>query len=461
MFKTIYNSKEIPEQWLISKIIPLLKKGNPSKIENYRPISNLCSCSKIFEKLILQRIKNIEKTSQIDLTGKSQHGFKAKHSTLTAGLQLQSLIARAVDGDSYALMASLDLSAAFDVVNVELLLKRLKIIGLPDDLIILVRNWLSIRYFYVTVDGNNSYIYGCGVGTVQGSILGPILYALFVSPLLDLEKIILFADDNYALEWNKNKDVLLSDMQRKMERVTKWLRDSGLKVNEAKTEMCLFHKKDQPTVQMVFNNQILKSKKQMNVLGVIFDSKLNWQPHVSNAISKSKRALHAIYLIRKHFNKAELLQLITSNYYSILYYNSEIWHLPSNPHSLKKSLMSASASALKLCTPQYDQSMSYITLHTINKRAAPPQMLKYKLALQLHKLYNDNTYSKDWITLSFNQNFNDRNTKANFIDTSNYKIGKNILPNRLPHINNVIEYDWLNYEKEKFKLVCKDIFLKV
>ena len=123
--------------------------------------------------------------------------------------------------------------------------------------------------------------------------------------------------------------------------------------------------------------------------------------------------------------------------------------------------MSASASALKLCTPQYDQSMSYITLHTINKRAAPPQMLKYKLALQLHKLYNDDTHSKDWITLSFNQNFNDRNTKANFIDTSNYKIGKNILPNRLPHINNVIEYDWLNYEKEKFKLVCKDIFLKV
>ena len=95
------------------------------------------------------------------------------------------------------------------------------------------------------------------------------------------------------------------------------------------------------------------------------------------------------------------------------------------------------------------------------QKSNTPQMLKYKLALQLYKLYNNETQTKDWLTLSFNQNFNERNTKANFIDTSNYKIGKNILPNRLPFINNLIEYDWLNYEKEIFKLMCKDIFLRI
>ena len=168
-------------------------------------ISKLCSCSKNFEKLILQRIKDIEIDQKVDLTGKSQHGFKAKHSTLTAGLQIQSLIASALDGDSYGLMASLDLSAAFDVVDVQLLLKRLEIIGLPDDIRILVRNWLSSRYFYVDIDGKSSYVHETGVGTVQGSILGPLLYALFVSPILDLEKLTLFADDNYAIVWNKDK----------------------------------------------------------------------------------------------------------------------------------------------------------------------------------------------------------------------------------------------------------------
>ena len=72
--------------------------------------------------------------------GKSQHGFKANHSTNTSGLRLQSILARALDGGKYALMATLDLSAAFDVVNVELLIKRLVKLGLPNDMTTLIRN---------------------------------------------------------------------------------------------------------------------------------------------------------------------------------------------------------------------------------------------------------------------------------------------------------------------------------
>ena len=81
------------------------------------------------------RIQSLEEIFKVDLNGKSQHGFKRKHSTATAGLQIQALLARATDGDMYSLMASLDLSAAFDVVNVELLLKRLKILGILPDII--------------------------------------------------------------------------------------------------------------------------------------------------------------------------------------------------------------------------------------------------------------------------------------------------------------------------------------
>ena len=81
------------------------KKGSNIKIENYRPISNLCSTSKIFEKLILQRIHPIEKIKNIDLKGKPQHGFKAKHSTNTAGLKIQSILARALNNDDRAVVA--------------------------------------------------------------------------------------------------------------------------------------------------------------------------------------------------------------------------------------------------------------------------------------------------------------------------------------------------------------------
>ena len=91
------------------------------------------------------------------LTGKQQHGFKKNKSTTTLGLKLQSLLARALDENNYALMASLDLSAAFDVVNTKLLLKRIKIKGLPEDAINLIKCGLTDRFFYVTVDGQNYF----------------------------------------------------------------------------------------------------------------------------------------------------------------------------------------------------------------------------------------------------------------------------------------------------------------
>ena len=161
LFNLIYINKQIPEQWRVSKVIPLLKKGNPNKIENYRPVANLCTISKIFEKLILQRLHQIEIDNLIDLTNKSQHGFKKNRSTNSASLMLQSVLARALDENKFALMASLDLSSAFDVVNVKLLLKWLRLLGLPDDIISLVGNWLSLRYLYVSEGGeyyNLSYI---------------------------------------------------------------------------------------------------------------------------------------------------------------------------------------------------------------------------------------------------------------------------------------------------------------
>jgi hypothetical protein len=460
LFNKIYETKEIPQQWLISKVNPILKKGNPSNIENYRPISNLCSTSKIFEKLILLRMQSLEKLNKIDLTGKAQHGFKRKHSTTTAGLTLQSLLARALNDDKFAIMSSLDLSAAFDVVNIELLLKRLKIIGLPDDLLTLINNWLTERYFYVSVEGLNSFVHTSNVGTVQGSILGPILYAIFVSPLFDLANMTLFADDNYVIHWNSDLSLLIVDMQRTIELITKWLRQSGLKVNDGKTEVCLFHRKDHPTINITFNSTTLRTKQSMNVLGILFDSKMQWQPQVQLTINKSKRALQAIKLIRKYFSREQLLKLITACYYSILYYNSEIWLLPTlNPQS-KRKLLSASAAPLKLITRNYDRSMSFESLHFQNKRATPTQMTLYKHALLFHKTYNDESMSRDWTDMFFNQQFNNRATTAKFYNTSNFKVGNNILSNRFVILNSKIPLEWLNESMLSFKIHCKRLFLQ-
>ena len=106
LFELIYKEKKIPEQWRLSKIIPVHKKGNKQDIENYRPVANLCSASKVFERLILNRINQLEEEGKIDLTGKSQHGFKKNRGTTSASLLLQSLMSRSLDDDELASLKS-------------------------------------------------------------------------------------------------------------------------------------------------------------------------------------------------------------------------------------------------------------------------------------------------------------------------------------------------------------------
>ena len=113
-------------------------------------------------------------------------------------------------------LASLDLTSAFDLVNIELLMKRLRIIGLPNDLINLIQIWLSDRTYYVTAKGTNSFIRLTNIGTIQGSILGPLLYAIYVAPLQDLYEITMFADDNYPLASDSNLERLITEFTNKL-----------------------------------------------------------------------------------------------------------------------------------------------------------------------------------------------------------------------------------------------------
>jgi hypothetical protein len=183
LFEKIYQTKQLPDQWKISRTLPLFKKGNKRNINSYRPISNLCSASKIFERLMLSRLTDIETLNNIDLTGKMQHGFKKGKSTVTALKEIQSQIATKIDQGQYVAMGSLDLSAAFDVVNVDLLIQRLNILGLPTDWMSLLELWLRDRAAFVEVSVDQSMLYDINIGTVQGSILGPVLFSLFVCPV--------------------------------------------------------------------------------------------------------------------------------------------------------------------------------------------------------------------------------------------------------------------------------------
>jgi hypothetical protein len=231
---------------------------------------------------------------------------------------------------------------------------------------------------------------------------------MFVYPLMDLDFIFALVDDNYVPKTNCDLTCLVEDMERSLEAITIWLRDSSLEVNQNKTDLCLFFKKDCVPVIIKNDNTRILSTNQINVLGVIFDSKLQWGSNIRRAIAKSNKASNAIELTRNYFTSAELIQLLTCNYNSVLCYNSEIWLMKSLHNSLKHSLLTASACKVALHYSRY--ILSYQDLHILTNRATPLMITECKLTLQLFKNFNNSLPQPEWIQLNLNQQINTRQT---------------------------------------------------
>ena len=222
-----------------------------------------------------------------------------------------------------------------------------------------------------------------------------------------------------------------------------------------------FIKRIPPPVEIIINNARVRSESTMNVLGVCFDSKLTWSKHISNAINKANIALHAIKLIKKYFNNQEILQLLTSNFYSILYYNSEIWHIPTLKFELKQKLISASANALKLSQRLPDPMESFFNVHRNCKRSLPYQIMEYKHSILLHKVFNNQILTMDWVELNFYQTNTTRQSFFNLTRMNKSKIGNNLLSSRLAIMNNKIKLEDLNMSLDSFKVKYKQVFLKI
>ncbi len=193
-------------------------------------------------------------------------------------------------------------------------------------------------------------------------------------------------------------------------RIVKWLKDSGLEVNEKKTELCIFHWNKNTDGNLKIDNTTIVSKTEINVLGLTFDSRISWGPQISRAKKGANNSLQAIKTIRKYFKTFEIIHLLTSNFYSKLYYGSEIWHLPTLYSHCKKLLLSASVNALKLCNAIHNPNISYVDLHKLNKRALPNNFCIYRLCLLLFKVFNNRMSERDWLDLNYQMINTSRNT---------------------------------------------------
>jgi len=211
-----------------------------------------------------------------------------------AAKQLQATITRALERDEYKAVASLDLSAAFDVINMELLMKRLKIAGFPQDIMDMLTAWFNDSWAYVEEGESCSGCFRDRIGTFQGSCLGPVLFNLFISPLLRTGSDPAYADDSYYVTTGATKDVALAEMQERIRIAEKWMSGSGLKVNLKKTEMVIFHRMDTSKGSITVGGNVISLTSKINVLGIIFDNQLQWDMQIDKTINDTRRAVQAL-----------------------------------------------------------------------------------------------------------------------------------------------------------------------
>jgi hypothetical protein len=451
LFNKCMDKGWFPEDWKVAKVIPIHKKGDKSSVTNYRPISNLCALSKILERCVLQRLE------AFDLDDLSQHGFRPHHSTTTAALEVQHHVASALDRKMKVCAYSVDMSAAFDLLRPEVLNAKLE--SIPVKLRVMIQEFLKNRRAYVCIDGENSMVYNIPVGVPQGSVLGPKLFTLYTAGLSDLiggqdehSKIVVYADDSYVIVEGRTVEELRERLKSTLDRHMTWLRNLGMIVNSSKTELLIFDKNE--TLEIQCEGNTLKSTAEMNVLGITFDNCLTWEAQVRNSMRSCQRFKPALRLLRSKLSKKELLQVITSHYYSRLYYGCEVWHPVLNSR-LKTVMLPVHYYPLRLVMNDFRKQIPKRDLCKLTKRASPDELINLRVSKMMISIANNACpYVLFNEMLSHAIQERRRPYNPSFLDMSRTRIGRQSFANRLSHVSKKIKFEWLS------KILSKPFIIK-
>ena len=304
----------------IAKITPIHKQNDKTRIDNYRPISLLPAISKIIERAILDQITtyfNINK-----LFHNKQYGFRKEHSTELAALEVIDRITCNIYNGKIPFNIYLDLSKAFDTLDHNILIEKLKFYSLTQSALTLLQSYLHERKQYVQINDAHSNVTLTSCGVPQGSILGPLLFIIYINDMALTSKyfkFIIYADDT-TLMGNLNE----FDINKELSKLSIWLKLNKLSFNVSKSKFMIFHqpRKKITIPSLEINNTKLECVNRFNFLGLEINAQLNWKDHVnkiSNTIVKGLGlGLGIINKLKYVFPQSALI---------LLYYSSILPHI--------------------------------------------------------------------------------------------------------------------------------------
>ena len=330
LFNLSLSTGRIPDAWKLSRVVPVFKAGDPHEVSNYRPISLQPICGKLLEKIIHRNILCHLNTNGI-LTNR-QFGFLPKSSTSDAlATALHDWYGYLEDRKSVA-MALFDLSKAFDRVPHRPLLLKLGAVGLSGPLHSWFRSYLSDRSQLVAVHGVTSHPVPVFSGVPQGSVLGPLLFLIYVNDLClsnftTNSSLVLYADDTTLYKpLSQSSD--LSDFQADINTIHNWFSSNQLTANAAKTKSMVISTKKDPFPDMILhlNNQPIERVPSAKFLGIWITQNLSWNLQVDHICKKARRT---IGFIHRAFHSAPVSTrriLYLALVRPILEYGSTTWH---------------------------------------------------------------------------------------------------------------------------------------
>ena len=318
-----------PDKLKIAKVTPIFKKGSRTDKSNYRPISVLSIFSKIFEKLVYKRVYNYLEYRNI--LNEFQFGFRANRSTSHALLSTIENLKEFLDKGSFGVGLFIDFKKAFDTVNHHILLNKLEFYGFRGVVNKWFQSYLTGRNQNVSINGINSSLKAISCGVPQGSVLGPLLFLLYINDLPYCSNRLvfqLFADDTNIFFSSKNLDLIQTTLNIELKNVSQWLNANRLALNIEKTNFVVFHspkKKPHKVLSICIDNQSIREATSVKYLGVLIDSTLSWRPHISELSKKIAKSVGILSKLRHYLNTDILISIYYSLIYSFIIYGIEIW----------------------------------------------------------------------------------------------------------------------------------------
>lgn len=468
LFNSISEHCQIPKAWKTSRVLPVFKKGDSKLVSNYRPISNISSVCKVFERCILNKLLEVGPS---ELFGPHQHGFFPNRSTITACLTVQDYVSQGLDNNRSVLMYSADLSAAFDMLRPETLTQTLVNININPNLTLLIRNYLSDRYSSVQINDSFSSMRSVPLGCVQGSVLGPSLFNIYTRGLgHDFPEHffkISYADDSYVAVTCDDSDVdqKLEELSNVATKHFEWLEDIGMSCNRSKTEFIIFDRLGRHRDKTLkIGTDIITPTNSMRILGTIFQDNLKWAKHINKSIASANSMIPSLKYVSRFLTRPQYRMAINAHFVSKIMFASTVWHTSISAKERKKLNINLNRMARALCWKEI-QEMKKTNKKPSNKFVYETSGLRSLTSLctiadctMLYKLCTGLSIDPLCERLMSQCHSNDRSSnRLYFFDYSHRKVGKNSFVHRAKATAEFLTFDWAHLTLPNFKSKLRDI----